>query len=116
MSASIGHAGEVPVKEERRSAWRRLALVGAVGAVALIGNMRASGFQSAPRPQTSTDTLSEHAVAQPVTKAKRQWIDAQAGADYHGGDAHDDGAVVPAIYAWDPDVRFVYYRHVSKWM
>lgn len=26
------------------------------------------------------------------------------------------GQVVPAIYAWDPDVRFVFYRHVSKWM
>ncbi len=25
------------------------------------------------------------------------------------------GHVVPAIYAWDPDVRFVFYRHVSKW-
>lgn len=28
----------------------------------------------------------------------------------------DGGQVVPAIYAWDPDVRFVFYRHVSKWM
>ena len=28
----------------------------------------------------------------------------------------EDGQVVPAIYAWDPDVRFVFYRHVSKWM
>lgn len=26
------------------------------------------------------------------------------------------GGVVPAIYGWDPDVRFVFYRHVSKWM
>jgi hypothetical protein len=31
-------------------------------------------------------------------------------------EAEDDGHFVPAIYAWDPDVRFVYYRHVSKWM
>ena len=28
----------------------------------------------------------------------------------------DDARLVPAIFAWDPDVRFVYYRHVSKWM
>ena len=28
----------------------------------------------------------------------------------------EGGPVVPAIYAWDPDVRFVFYRHVSKWM
>ena len=28
----------------------------------------------------------------------------------------EDGQVVPAIYAWDPDVRFVFYRQVSKWM
>ncbi len=28
----------------------------------------------------------------------------------------EGGQVVPAIYAWDPDVRFVFYRHVSKWM
>ena len=27
-----------------------------------------------------------------------------------------DGSFVPAIYAWDPDVRFVYLRSVSKWM
>lgn len=26
------------------------------------------------------------------------------------------GQIVPAIYSWDPDVRFVFYRHVSKWM
>ena len=28
----------------------------------------------------------------------------------------ESGQVVPAIYAWDPDVRYVFYRHVSKWM
>lgn len=28
----------------------------------------------------------------------------------------DEGKLVPAIFAWDPDVRVVYFRHVSKWM
>ncbi len=28
----------------------------------------------------------------------------------------DSGQVVPALYAWDPDVKFVFYRHASKWM
>ena len=31
-------------------------------------------------------------------------------------DSSDAGEVVPAIYAWDPDVRFVFYRRISKWM
>jgi hypothetical protein len=26
------------------------------------------------------------------------------------------GQIVPAIYSWDPDVTFVFYRHVTKWM
>ena len=33
-----------------------------------------------------------------------------------GSTPDDSGQVVPAIYAWDPDVRFVFYRHVSKWI
>jgi hypothetical protein len=36
--------------------------------------------------------------------------------DDDADDAQDDVELVPAIYAWDPDVRFVYFRHVSKWM
>jgi hypothetical protein len=31
-------------------------------------------------------------------------------------EASNDIQLVPAIYAWNPDVRFVYFRHVSKWM
>jgi len=31
-------------------------------------------------------------------------------------DSASGGQVVPAIYSWDPDVTFVFYRHVTKWM
>jgi hypothetical protein len=30
--------------------------------------------------------------------------------------ATDQSHVVPAIFSWDPDVTFVFYRHVTKWM
>jgi hypothetical protein len=32
------------------------------------------------------------------------------------GVPQDEAQLIPAIYAWDPAVRFVYFRHVSKWM
>jgi hypothetical protein len=32
------------------------------------------------------------------------------------GEEDDEVQLVPAIYAWDPDVRFIYYRQISKWM
>ena len=28
----------------------------------------------------------------------------------------DEAHVIPALYAWNPDVRVVYFRHVSRWM
>ena len=37
-------------------------------------------------------------------------------ATFDGSSTDEPVQVVPAIYAWDPDVRFVFYRHVSKWM
>lgn len=40
------------------------------------------------------------------------------GADVDGSSAgsEDDARLVPAVYARDPDMRFVFYRQVSKWM
>ncbi len=103
----------------------RAAIVAGVLGIAMLGHLRsqasepasASPYQSKMttlHPQAGFDTM-------PVADAKEASV---LGTDVDGDVLHefagsldgDDGQLVPAIYAWDPDVRFVYYRHVSKWM
>lgn len=52
----------------------------------------------------------------PVMDAEREALPAPPSDLPEVAPASEFGQVVPAIYAWDPDVRFVFYRHVSKWM
>lgn len=123
---------------------RRLAIAAAVVAVSLLGNLRlqasethtdrttsdANVLRAAPLTPQKTETLlaegrapARDHVFERVGLAEGAGLDVDAIADGSADrDApadvsdDDDGQFVPAIYAWDPDVRFVYYRHVSKWM
>jgi hypothetical protein len=81
--------------------WKRAWVVAAVAAVGWLGNLRSA---------TSDDVVpknSETVVADAVP------IDPSVDAD---GVASAEARLVPAIYAWDPDVRVIYLRRLSKWM
>ena len=97
------------------SLWTRTVAVGIVMVASVVGNVsmsapefsgaRALAHASTPRKATATDKLALRQIAvapvvmAPVTDEKS-----------------DDVEVVRAVYARDPDVRFLFYRHVSKWM
>lgn len=102
---------------------RRVGIVAAVVAVTLLGNLRlqasevrrlaASGAPVAMPARPSTPVALEHVDL--AVASDRRAVDAMT--DEDDAAAEDDSIqLVPAIYAWDPDVRFVYFRHVSKWM
>jgi hypothetical protein len=105
----------------------RALLVAAVIGVTLLGNLRlqasevtkAAAFATA-RPADPPLLAHAFALADAATESasfQTPLNDATPEADSADEDASDDAArLVPAIYAWDPDVRFVYFRHISKWM
>lgn len=107
-----------------RHAWRGFGVLAAICLVVALGNSRAPVAEAVAStgPQTgllpaSTDRIVANVVAFEGVEV------AQVGADADGdapttdhADSTDEAHLVPAIYAWDPDVRFVYFRHVSKWM
>ena len=103
--------------------WHKAAVVAAVAMVVLVSNLRTGVSQAAPIGDSSM-------VGGPT--AAGESADVRSGdvgpiclLQYIGADAHspaeptessDVAHFVPAIFAWDPDVRFVYYRQISKWM
>lgn len=102
-------------------------LVAAVVGVASLGSMRQAVSEPADRgervaPTTTSAAALQPEFAEPDLRSLQQMILAGDGdpedavARSSDGSPEDDGRLVPAIYAWDPEVRFVYYRHVSKWM
>ena len=83
--------------------------VAAVVTVTLVGNLRVQASEVAQQvPVTS-------AAAVAATDARADWRVSTVG-EAAASRAPDAVELVPAIYAWNPDVRFVYFRHVSKWM
>ena len=78
----------------------RLTLVAALSLTALVGDLRGDvgrdGGASGP-VQDVAESGVRHPRVLPVG-------------------SEEEGQLIPAVYAWDPAVRFVYYRHVSKWM
>jgi hypothetical protein len=113
----------------------RVAAVAAVVGVTMLGNLRLQaseiGHPFATRA-VGAGVLSSRAPAaalveagfgqrdpRPIAEAARRPDERFAATnadDRRGSDAADDAQLVPAIYAWDKDVRFVYFRQVSKWM
>jgi len=96
----------------------RAAVIASVIAIAMLGNLRLHASEATRSPLVG-DAGRKPSRIQDVA-SRRQAVVAEGDASpddaTSGGDAAEDGHFVPAIYAWDPDVRFVYYRHVSKWM
>ena len=98
------------------SLWTRTVAVGIIAAASVVGNVSMSApefsvvraaapVSSAPQTTSGTDKIAlRHVAVAPAVTAPLP--DAKS----------DDVDVVPAVYARDPDVRFLFYRHVSKWM
>ena len=88
--------------------WLRFVSLSVLACVVLLGEMRPAASETGQRAPaakpspTSVDRTGVLGAADPQADA--------------AVDASDAGRLVPAIYAWDPDVRFIYYRHISKWM
>lgn len=104
----------------RRVVNRAMALI-AVVAVAMLGNLRLQASEIGVNRVLDSDGLQQHAHSPMSTgdTASDSQFDAMLDADRTSDaadDASDDVQLVPAIYSWNPDVRFVYFRHVSKWM
>jgi hypothetical protein len=113
---------------------RRVAIVAAIVGITMVGNLRLQASE------VTRQQAGQPAFGGAMTSKGAAMIERQADAGMYGrvnlttdtsdraralesmtdeddaDDAQDDVQLVPAIYAWDPDVRFVYFRHVSKWM
>lgn len=116
------------------SAWTKTVAAGVVAVASIVGNVSLSASEDGRSDREGT--VRSHPGAADVTKAGRSVVAPEPPgfgySEFHsfsrnsassvlsdrtdGGSAGEEGQVVPAIYAWDPDVRFVFYRHVSKWM
>jgi hypothetical protein len=103
---------------------RRTAIVAAVVGITMLGNLRLQASEVGRVPRNGP--AAERPAIAPETQVATERVDLavasgrpsfDATTDEDDGSADDDSVqLVPAIYAWDPDVRFVYFRHVSKWM
>lgn len=112
----------------RSSLWTKTVAFGILVAASVLGNVSFSASRAKPidavpasASRASTDlprllrgdaAMGIHTSA--AGRASEAAVDDDR--DVAGSEASSEGEVVPAIYAWDPDVRFVFYRHVSKWM
>ena len=94
----------------KTSSASRFSLVAAVLVAAMIGNWRVvASAPETPRVQADRpiqlEEMAGHGVQRSyAVKTGAAPVDA------------DEAQLVPAIYAWDPRVRLVYYRHYSQWM
>lgn len=111
---------------------KHVALAVGIFSIVLLGNLRSQASEMPSRHLAGTSASNDASPSprvpvMPSTQAdpnlyERVGLAANAADGIAGVDADADGVaqdeaqLVPAIYAWDPDVRFVYFRHVSKWM
>ena len=97
----------------RRSRWSVAGATVALVAIAALGNLR--GVASETRGGATPSSVLVGRI-DPVFVDENGTSETSASADDQDPAVDDQARLIPAIYAWDPDVRFVYYRHVSKWM
>ncbi len=99
----------------RTFASKVLVVAGVVG-VTMLGNLRLQASEVMAQPPRAHAVPRVASPPATTASADEAVVDAtfepMAADDADG----DDARLVPAIYAWDPDVRFVFFRHVSKWM
>ena len=95
------------------SPWRLVGAIAAIAFVAALGELRVPDARAVSGPRTN-------AVAdEPALRSVDAGADAiRLGADADGSSVEADGdaRLIPAVYARDQDMRFVFYRRVSKWM
>ena len=115
-------AAPLPMAPALQSLGRRIALIAAIAGIAMLGDLRAAVSHPAqgslgwePSPVAPSTPASVDAVIAATTGDPEDAAPAPA-ATSPQSTLFEDGRLIPAIYAWDPDVRFVYFRHVSKWM
>lgn len=99
------------------NAWRKLGALAVLCLIVALGEQRSAGFAAVASTPSSFPAASATSVAFESGGALRVGADEDGPSITAGpADALDEVHLVPAIYAWDPDVRFIYFRHVSKWM
>ena len=88
-------------------------------AIVVLGNLRGLASEIRTDPQ-QTESAAVNPVEMSITadRAGGSDVDGAGVATSAAGDValEERARLIPAIYAWDPDVRFVYFRHLSKWM
>jgi hypothetical protein len=94
----------------------RFAVVVAVLGISMLGNLRLQASERTSAARLASTVVGAHQAGSRVGETFGSDADDVTAGDDVATSYSDDGGLVPAIYAWDPDVRFVYYRHVSKWM
>lgn len=127
----------MPLTMANSSAWTKTVAVGVVTVASIVGNVSLSASEDWRSDGVAPASISP--IAADFSKDPRGVVPFEAArfgdseshsvsrtaptsalsppSDTPDSDAASKwGQVVPAIYAWDPDVRFVFYRHVSKWM
>jgi len=100
----------------------RLLAVTAIVGVTMLGNLRlhaseaTKGDRRASLPRAELAWIGDaDPYGRPSAPTMAPVVASVADAD-SADDQSDDVQLVPAIYAWNPDVRFVYFRHIRKWM
>lgn len=107
-----------------RTIARKVFVVAGLIGVTLLGNLRLQASEVTVRqprvqavPRVSTDHREvDPAVAFNGPAVADATFEPSQPTDTVDALGPDDVRLVPAIYSWDPDVRFVFFRHVSKWM
>ena len=110
---------------KRSNFWTPLVTLAVVASLIVIGNLRApvaaATTEPAPGDVASTVAASpqhgrgDDAPAGRESPSGMPALESMVGADVDEP-VGEEGALVPALYAWNPDVRFVYFRQISKWM
>lgn len=121
------------MQRNRTMRFKNLGVLAMLSVVALVGELRPAVSETVDTSRTVSPASNTRGMAiepaQPVASRLRvtalaSEADAlaarasseQALAAAIAAEKQDEVTLVPAIYAWDPDVRFVYFRQVSKWM
>ncbi len=103
----------------RRSPLRtQVVALGILMVASIVGNVSLSASRVHSHVSIASIAATTHDGINVVSSpAKPVMPEQTALATSHGAaDPGPAGQIVPAIYSWDPDVTFIFYRHFTKWM
>ena len=89
--------------------WKRLGVLAAIALTVALGNLRSTASVAAAPATAAAPTSEALGVAMGSAMLSRAAASTPP-------EPEDEARLVPAVYARDPDVRFVFFRNVSKWM